>query len=635
VSKFSGGIGKAGKELRAFKGTLTSAAGSVGSFGAALAGGIASSAATAGLGLIGDAARSAKDFLIETATAGASLSAAMSTAKVVFGDAASTIVGDARGMADEALSSEKAFIQAATRFGSVFKGVGKSQADAAKLGSELTKLGIDLARFADKDNETAFTALQAALRGEFDPLEQFGVFLSAAKIEAEAMASGLAKGKGELTEYAKKQAALNLILRQTKDAQGTARREMAETGSQIASFGEQVQTIKERLGAALEPITHEFVALANQGIGAVTRAISENQDAIKGWANEIASSNTISDNFIADVGIGFNVLIHVSAKAEAAFHAVAGTILGIGEATVRELDSLAKGIAGVINSVPLGQPKVDFGGGLGEMADQLDALGKAQFAKADELWNADGWDQIAGIFEAIKERAHGAAEGMKEAAKATATTGAQMGDTAAKIAALSRELKEQQDTVGLTGNALKIYKLEQQAAAEAAKAMKETAGDPVSSVEAMAVAAQTKAQIDALKGQALEIQGREDGAKALQQMKSDAQSLFTETRSPLEKFQAEMGKLKVLAEQGLIGPDLFVRGVQKAKGDAFGDTGTRFAEAKGAGSAEAFGSIFRHQFGGSDDPNRQVATNTREILNVMKRIESNRGGKLTAFPLRP
>ena len=87
------------------------------------------------------------------------------------------------------------YIDASSSFGAVFKGLGKCQADAAKMGNQLADLGLDLASLkgAGASAEDAFTALQASLPGEFDPLERFSVFLNATKIETHALAMGLSK----------------------------------------------------------------------------------------------------------------------------------------------------------------------------------------------------------------------------------------------------------------------------------------------------------------------------------------------------------------------------------------------------------------------------------------------------------
>ena len=138
----------------------------------------------------------------------------------VFDDSAAIILKRADELAAKFGTIKGEFITAAAGFGSAFKSVGKSQEDAAKLGNTLAELGMDLASFKGSSNAEAFTALTAALRGEFDPLEKYNIMLSAAAVENEAMSMGLIKSSKDMDEAAKKAATLSLIMKKSVDQQG-------------------------------------------------------------------------------------------------------------------------------------------------------------------------------------------------------------------------------------------------------------------------------------------------------------------------------------------------------------------------------------------------------------------------------
>jgi len=158
--------------------------------------------------------------LLGIAKSGSELNANISKTKVIFGDSASVITKEADSMAAKFGVVKSEFIDAAASFGSVFKGAGKTEQEAAALGNQLAKLGMDMASLEGVSSADAFTAISSALRGEMDPIEKFRVFLSADKVAAEALAMGLAKSKDGISELAKKSATLNLILKGTRDAQG-------------------------------------------------------------------------------------------------------------------------------------------------------------------------------------------------------------------------------------------------------------------------------------------------------------------------------------------------------------------------------------------------------------------------------
>ncbi len=180
----------------------------------------------------------------------------------IFGDSAGKIIGQADEMAAKFGVAKQEFLGAATNFGAVFKGAGKSQAEAAGLGTELAKLGMDMARFSGATNEDAFGAISSALRGEFDPIEKYGVFLNAAAIEQQAVAMGAEKTANGISELAKKTAAMALIQNQAADALGATERYAGTFSGTISRLMGNLANFGSSVGAAIMPA---FQALAGQG----------------------------------------------------------------------------------------------------------------------------------------------------------------------------------------------------------------------------------------------------------------------------------------------------------------------------------------------------------------------------------
>ena len=197
------------------------------------------------------------------------LNAVVSKTSVIFGDASAEIIRESDAMAKAFGTSKTEYINAATSFGAVFKGLGKSQGEAAALGNQLAKLGMDLASFDGSSNADAFQAISSALRGEMDPIEKFRIFLSADKIEAEALASGLAKTKGEIDDMAKKQAILNLILKQSADAQGDLTRTAGDSDNQFKKLTGGIANIGTAIGTFLLPPITSAVSTINRLIDVV------------------------------------------------------------------------------------------------------------------------------------------------------------------------------------------------------------------------------------------------------------------------------------------------------------------------------------------------------------------------------
>jgi hypothetical protein len=184
----------------------------------------------------------------------ADLEQAVGGTEAVFGAFTSTIDEFAAGAASAAGLSSRAARELTSGIGAILQGFGFTQDEAAKTSVELAQLGADLSATFGGKPEEAVSALGAALRGEFDPLERFGISMSAAKIEAEAMKLGLADASGEIDSQAKAQAALSLITQQSANAQGQFAREQGTTAGQMAITAAEFENAKAQLGEGFLPI---------------------------------------------------------------------------------------------------------------------------------------------------------------------------------------------------------------------------------------------------------------------------------------------------------------------------------------------------------------------------------------------
>ena len=208
----------------------------------------------------------------------------------IFGDSAGIITRQADEMAKKFGVVKTEFIDAAQGFGAAFKAIGTPVDDAAALGNQLTKLGMDMASFKGTSNAEAFTALSAALRGEFDPLERFNVMLSAAAIEQEALSMGLIKSAKDMDESAKKQATLSLIMKKSVDMQGDLERTAGDTGNAWRKFTGTMQNTADAIGTALMPAISAVTSALGDLAQWVASSVEASKDSITGWAESIAAT---------------------------------------------------------------------------------------------------------------------------------------------------------------------------------------------------------------------------------------------------------------------------------------------------------------------------------------------------------
>lgn len=203
----------------------------------------------------------------------------------IFGESRKQIDAFAEGAAQSLGQSEEDARKATNTFGALFRSFGTSEDQAAKFGITLDTLASDLASFRDTPIEDAFLALQSGLVGEAEPLRRFGVSLSEARLQTEALSLGLVEqGTKTLPAAAKAQAALSIILKDTKLAQGdfnrtresaanTEKRAQAELANTSAQLGSNLLPAYQRVAEVVGQLARVFSALpAPIQLGAVAFA---------------------------------------------------------------------------------------------------------------------------------------------------------------------------------------------------------------------------------------------------------------------------------------------------------------------------------------------------------------------------
>jgi len=131
-------------------------------------------------------------------------------------------------------------------------------------------------------------------------------------------------------------------------------------------------------------------------------------------------------------------------------------------------------------------------------------------------------------------------------------------------------------------------------------------------------------QIASVRRLANQLDALEEQKKAHEEMQKDAAQLFTETMTPLEKYQNELDKLNTLLNEGLISWETYGRGVAKAK-DELSKAEDQHAQALTVGSAEAARAAYDRTRGASmaNDMPRQHMELARRADRFLDNIERN------------
>lgn len=172
----------------------------------------------------------------------------------IFGKYAGGIEKFSKSTAENMGISQGAFLEMSNVTGSLLKNAGTPLNETSKMTKQLTGRAADMAAMFGGDVDTALGAINSALKGEMDPLENFGVSLKASKVEAKAVAMGLVDGEGKATDYGKSMAAVQLIMEQSADSAGTFKRESDTLAGRQAILKARFADMQAELGQKLLPI---------------------------------------------------------------------------------------------------------------------------------------------------------------------------------------------------------------------------------------------------------------------------------------------------------------------------------------------------------------------------------------------
>lgn len=330
--------------------------------------------------------------------------------QAVFGSAQGKIEAFSKTAADSVGLSAAAFDNLATVAGAAFQGMGLSQDEAASKTIEMTQRAADMAAVFGGDVASAMDAMQAGLRGEMDPLEQYGVKLSAAAIQAEALAETGKTQASQLTDQEKSLAAYNLMLDATSSTAG-------QWAAQQGTAGESMQTMKANLddaaaslGQTLLPVFSEFV----QWLSDAATFIKDNSDVIVPLAAGVGT--------LAAAIVGFNTALSVyetvttlASIATTAFDvSLAPLLLTVGAVVLAIAGLVAAGVAIYQNWDTIKAKATEIWGAIKAWLTQTWNSIKEGFAAA---WNAIK-DAASAIWNAIVSVITGIWEGLKTAVTA-------------------------------------------------------------------------------------------------------------------------------------------------------------------------------------------------------------------------
>lgn len=185
----------------------------------------------------------------------------------VFGKHADRIIAKSKGAADAYGLSANQYRESANLIGSLLKNQGVSSDQLAGKTDALVQKGADLAAVFGGKASDAVDALGSAFKGEFDPLQRYGITLKQSTINAEAMRQAHVKTTSQFGKLSTatqqaylQQATMALITRQSKDASGQFAAQTGTTAEQTQIAQAKYENLSASLGKKLLPIMNRLLS---------------------------------------------------------------------------------------------------------------------------------------------------------------------------------------------------------------------------------------------------------------------------------------------------------------------------------------------------------------------------------------
>lgn len=230
------------------------------------------------------------NFTKDAVMSASNLNESVNKTLAIFGNEGEGIVTWAKNAAVSVGLSEQAALDAAGGFATFAKSAGLTGDELTKFATENVGLAADLASFYNTDVTDAAYAMQAALRGETEPLRRYGILLDDASMRQEALAMGIVSTtKHALTPQQRVLAASALMFNQSKDAQGDFAKTSAQAANGMRIFQAQLENAKSEIGTAFLPILLQVMTVFNT-------------DFIPAIHNVVEATKPFIEKFVSGVG---------------------------------------------------------------------------------------------------------------------------------------------------------------------------------------------------------------------------------------------------------------------------------------------------------------------------------------------
>lgn len=395
------------------------------------------------------------NFARDSIEAGRDLQTNLNGLQSVFGELTPQMVAFTKTTNGIGLSMAEA-AKASTFIGSVLKQSGFAMEEVAEQTQRLTRLAADLSLTFGYDVQESLLAMTALFRGEYDPIEKFGVAMKQSEIDSEKAARGLDGLKGAGERLADQQIRLELLYQRAGDSMGAYERQAGNLRVTQDTLRASFATMQQILGSAMLPAVADLtasliplvetigpiLAAAMQQVVPLLVAFSQNTDGITRTLVDFIKSIAVVTVFMAnlarliieniDVIRTLVVVLGIAATGlyalrigVAVFTALRTTAIAFGW-SVSAASLALKGLKFAIFAIPVAGwalGLLTIGAELFNISKQAEEVGdgvedmldvNALLSDIDSIKNA-GADAIGAVGDAAGDAAGGAGAGAKDA----------------------------------------------------------------------------------------------------------------------------------------------------------------------------------------------------------------------------
>jgi len=251
-------LGSVQKRMKAFGGAMKK-----------LGGMLAKAVAAAGAATLGGLAV----VLTKGVKAASDMQETMNKFNVVFGENSEVMKKWSDATAGAFGRSKQQIADTAASFQDLLVPMGLTGEAATGLSQDLTKLGIDVASFNNKNDADVVRDFQAALTGSGEVMKKYGVVLNEAATKAELLKNGIDPKTASNAQKA--MARYNIILEGTSAAQGDVSRSGGSWANQIKAIKGKINDFLVVVGEKLLPVLEGWASDLSVLLGLMSDSSSE------------------------------------------------------------------------------------------------------------------------------------------------------------------------------------------------------------------------------------------------------------------------------------------------------------------------------------------------------------------------